>query len=121
MDNEGEALKASSQDDNRIRFHMSGGAIEFTADGKDEILARIKVDENDITGELLTIGKKKLGAALETVRENADGMDEARITALAKHLSSIKKKTPHEQRPRLPKTRTIRDLATVMSLPTWPT
>jgi hypothetical protein len=114
VDNEGEALKASGQDDDRIRFHMSGGAIEFTADGKDEILARVKVDENDITGELLTIGKKKLGAALETVRENADGMDEARITALAKHLSSIKKKTPHEQRPRLPKTRTTRDLATVM-------
>ena len=53
MDNEGEALKASGQDDDRIRFHMSGGAIEFTADGKDEILARVKVDDNDITGELL--------------------------------------------------------------------
>ena len=41
-------------------------------------------------------------------------MDEGRIDKLAKHLANIQSKTAVEHRPRLPKTRTRRDLATVM-------
>ena len=114
MDAEGEALGTSGTDDERVQFHMANGTVEFTADGKDTVLARVQVDDNDITGEILNLGKQQHKAALECVRKGANSMDGERVDQLTKRLISIKKRTPAETRPRLPKTRTHRDLATVM-------
>ena len=114
MDKDGQAFETTASADERIRFHVREGAIEFTADGNDKVLARVQVDENDIVGEILAVEQTQRDEALEAVRTNADGMSSERVDKLAKHLVSVKKEMPTGQRPRLPKTRTHRDLATVM-------
>ena len=92
----GETLESCGKPDERIKFHMNEGAVEFTADDKDTVLARVQIDENDIVGELLTVKKHEQQSALECVRKNADGMSEERVDQLAKHLAHIKRKTPVE-------------------------
>ena len=74
-----------------------GGVLEFTAEDGNDVLGRVEVDENRITGEIIAPnvrtdkGEKLISAGVEAA-------DQGRVHALAERLKGIRRRAPTDHR-----------------------
>ena len=74
-----------------------GGVLEFTAEGSSQVLGRVEVSENGITGEIVAPnaqtdeGEKLISAGVEAA-------EQGRVHALADRLKGIRRCAPTDHR-----------------------